>query len=146
MGDDESVAHELGPLIAKIREQTKLLRSILSSMGDGLIVADLNGKFLVFNPEAERIVGVGATPTSPEQWPERYGLFRPDGTTPFPTNEIPMVRAIRGEEADNVEMFVRNANVPDGVWISVTGRPLLDDEGVLRGGVVVLRDVTHRYR
>jgi PAS domain S-box-containing protein len=39
----------------------EILHSILSSMGDGVIVADKEGKFLVFNPAAERMFGKGVT-------------------------------------------------------------------------------------
>ena len=136
----------LGPIIEKIGAQTKLLRSIIESMGDGLVVADEHGKFLIFNPEAERLLGLGPVADAPEKWSERYGVFHPDAQTPFPADQIPLTRAIRGEDCTNVELFVRNPNVPDGVYISVTGRPLRDDEGALRGGVVVIRDVTHRHR
>ena len=41
-------------------------------------------------------------------------------------------------------MFVRNPEVPEGVFISVSGRPLQDEEGTEKGGVIVFRDVTHR--
>ena len=41
-------------------------------------------------------------------------------------------------------MFVRNPNVPDGVFISVSGRPIRDETGTDKGGVAVFRDVTHR--
>src|SRR5262249_21125121 len=35
---------------------------------------------------------------------------------------------------------------PQGVWLSVNARPLRDPSGALRGGVVVLRDITERRR
>ena len=41
-------------------------------------------------------------------------------------------------------MFVCNPKVPEGVFISVSGRPLQGEEGIEKGGVVVFRDVTHR--
>src|SRR5437763_14084142 len=39
-------------------------------------------------------------------------------------------------------MFVRNPKLEQGVWIEVTGRPLKDEDGFLRGGVVAFRDVS----
>ena len=41
-------------------------------------------------------------------------------------------------------MFVRNPEVPEGVFISVSGRPLQGEEESEKGGVIVFRDVTHR--
>ena len=43
-------------------------------------------------------------------------------------------------------MFIRNEKVPQGVYIEVAGRPLQDELGKQRGGVIVFRDVTERKR
>lgn len=122
--------------------QKDLLQLILSSVADGVVVADTNGKFLLFNEAAERLVGIGATNVSPDNWSQEYGSFRPDGITVFPPDELPLVRAMRGEHVDAVELLVRNAKVPDGRLLSITGRPLRAQDGVLKGGVVVLQDIT----
>jgi PAS domain S-box-containing protein len=128
------------------RRQKDLLQLILASVADGVVVADTNGKFLVFNAAAERFVGIGAIDVSPDQWSQQYGSFQPDGVTLFPPNELPLVRAMRGENVDDVELFIRNPNVPEGRLLNITGRPLKDDDGSLKGGVVVLHDITERKR
>ncbi len=128
------------------RRQKELLQLILGSIADGVVVADANGKFLLFNAAAEQVVGVGATDTTPDQWSDRYGTYLPDTATPYPSNELPLVRAMRGENVDAVELFIRNAKVPDGRLLSITGRPLRGEDGTLRGGVVVLHDITERKR
>ena len=129
-----------------LRRQTALLESMLDSMGEGLVVCDTAGKFVVFNRVAERITGIGATPGGVEQWPATYGVFLPDTVTPFPAEELTLVRAARGEESTDVEQFLRNSRVPQGVFASVTGRPWRDAEGALLGGIVVFRDITERKR
>ncbi len=130
------------PAGQSLQEQARILQSVLGSMGDGVVVADEDGKFLLFNPAAQQIIGLGSIDEPPEAWPREYGIFRTDTVTPVPHDELPLVRAIRGEDTDGVEMFIRNPKVPHGVFIRVTGRPLRDESGRLRGGVVVLRDVT----
>ena len=80
----------------------EILQSILSHMGDAVIVADKEGKFIVFNPAAERMFGSGATDTTANEWPHQYGLFLPDKVTPFPKDQLPLERSIRGEKVDNV--------------------------------------------
>jgi PAS domain S-box-containing protein len=122
--------------------QKDLLELILASMSDGVVVADKNGKFLLFNPAAEEILGLGATDATPDQWADRYGVYHSDGLTAYGPNELPLARAIRGEATDSVEILVRHAGKPDGAFVSITGRPLRDERGVLRGGVVVMHDVT----
>ena len=130
--------------IAELRSQTHAMETIFNSISDGVVVADENGDFTIFNPSAERIVGIGSTETGPDEWTGRYGIFFPDRETPMPTEELPLVRAIQGEASDEIEMFIRNARVPQGVYISVSGRPLRDDSGMTKGGVIVFRDVTER--
>jgi PAS domain S-box-containing protein len=122
--------------------QKDLLELILASMSDGVVVADKNGKFLLFNPAAEEILGLGATDATPDQWADRSGVYHSDGLTAYGPNELPLARAIRGEATDSVEILVRHAGKPDGAFVSITGRPLRDERGVLRGGVVVMHDVT----
>jgi two-component system, NarL family, sensor histidine kinase EvgS len=128
------------------KRQKELLQLILKSIADGVVVADSNGKFLLFNAAAEQVLGIGATDTTPDQWSDRYGSYLPDAVTLYPPNELPLARAMRGESVDAVEVFIRNAKVPDGRLISITGRPLRGADGALQGGVVVLHDITLQKR
>jgi PAS domain S-box-containing protein len=124
------------------RAQARMLQSILDSMSSGVAVANRQGCFVLFNRAAEEILGMGAVETGFEHWPEVYGLFRPDGLTPFPAEEQPIVRALAGETTGAVEMVIRNPRRPDGLHITVNARPWLDEDGSLLGGVAVFRDIT----
>jgi two-component system sensor histidine kinase/response regulator len=135
-------AAELSRSEEALRNQTQILESVLTSMGDGVVVADCAGKFLVFNPAAQQILQMGRTETRPEQWTEAYGVYLPDTLTRCPIDQLPLVRAIRGEPTDAVELYVCPTPQGRGDWISVNGRPLRDTHGALLGGVVVFRDVT----
>jgi len=127
---------------AELSRTNEILRSILSNMGDAVVVADKDNNFLVFNPAAERMFGKGAMEMPAAEWSQHYGLYLPDKVTPFPHDQLPMIRSIRGEEVDNVEMFVRHEKAPHGLWTEITGRPLRGADGDLLGGVVVCRDIT----
>ncbi len=117
-------------------------RAVLDSLGEGVTIANAEGRIVFSNEAADRILGMGATDRPPEEWAAHYGVFLPDRTTPFPVDDYPLVRALRGEATDDVEMFVRNPSVPDGVRIAVTGRPRRDEGGAITGATVVFRDVT----
>jgi len=135
---EQKVAHRT----AELSRTNEILRSILSNMGDAVIVADKDKNFLVFNPAAERMFGKGAMQMPPAEWSHHYGLYLPDKVTPFPHDQLPMTRSIRGEEVDNIEMFVRHEKAPHGIWTRTTGRPLCGANGDLLGGVIVCRDIT----
>ena len=133
---------ELHDLAGSLRAQKQAMETVFDSISDGVVAADEKGKFTIFNPSAERIVGMGATDTGPGQWSETYGLFKNDKVTPFPADEVPLALALRGQSTDEVAMFARNRHLPHGAFLSVNGRPLRDDTGAVTGGVVVFRDVT----
>ena len=80
----------------------------------------------------------------PSEWSAVYGCYLPDQVTPYPPERLPLVRALRGEEALNELIFIRNPHHPEGLWINVSGRPLGDKGGKISGGLVVFRDVTER--
>ena len=127
---------------AAYRQQTKILRSVLDSMGEGVLVTDESGKMLLLNPAAERLVGLGGSDGPREDWSEYYGIYRPGTNELYPADQLPLTRAIRGEIADGIELFIKNHVMPDGISVSVSARPLKDDHGDIRGSVAVVRDVT----
>jgi signal transduction histidine kinase/response regulator RpfG family c-di-GMP phosphodiesterase len=127
---------------AAYREQTKILRSVLDSMGDGVLVTDDSGKMVLLNPAAEQMVGRAAAGTHQSEWVERYGIYVPGTDTLYPTDKLPLARAMRGETADGIELYVRNPQKPDGMLVSVNVRPLKDDSGETKGGVAVVHDIT----
>ena len=141
---------EMAQTLAQSREEfanhTRVLHSTLDNMVDGVVVADEAGKFLVFNRAAERILGVGPTDGTPREWSEQDNVYLPDQTTIYPPEQLPLARAMRGEEVDGAELFVRNPGQSEGVQIMVTARPLKDGRGLAHGGVAVLQDVTQRKR
>ncbi len=141
---DKIAATQLEQTMRQLQNQVQLTDTIFNSMGDGVIAADTNGAFTIFNPSAQSILGTGPIDTTPEKWSGNYGFFFPDRVTPFPADELPLARALRGETSEEVEMFVRTPEVPEGIFISVSGTPLQDGEGIRKGGVIVFRDVTHR--
>jgi PAS domain S-box-containing protein len=142
----EQRASELAASQSALHEEKVLLQLILSNMSSGVVVADTTGRFLLFNPAAERMLGMGATEIPLQSWPQHYGTFLSDRVTPFPYEQLPLVRAIRGESVDEVEVFIRHPIRPDGLWIRATGRPLREEGGALRGGLVVFGNITDQRR
>jgi len=129
-----------------LQEQTKLLQKIVESIGDGLIWANSQGEFVLFNQAAERIFGPLTNERPCQEWSSTYGLFLPDQQTLFPNQDLPLARAMRGEVANNVEVFVQRDRASAGRWISISGYPVLDRDNGITGGVVTCRDITERKR
>ncbi len=132
----------------ELRNQTRILRSVLDGIGDSVLVVDERADLMLINPAAEKLAGAGLTTGSGGNWSSRFGLYLPDRTTPCPTAELPLARALRGEPVDHVDLYMLlEGEAPDdGRWLTVTSRPLRDERGAVRGAVAVFSDTTVRRR
>src|SRR5262249_49137040 len=129
----------------RLREQTELLESILSNIGDGVLVVDRERRVLLLNPAATKIapysVGLQLSP----EWSKQVETYLPDGKTRFPPEKGPLTRALReGVGSDGVDMTIR---VPTGELrtFSLTARPIMH-EGQATAAVGVFRDTTDLQR
>ncbi|ULA58299.1 MAG: Putative Hybrid sensor histidine kinase [Nitrospira sp.] len=130
----------------ELREQTRFLQSVLNSMADGVVMADETGTFRVWNPAAEHILGSGPAKKTAGQWSDEYTIFLPDKVTPCPAQDIPLARAIRGESVTGATLFLKRRSQRDDLWLDVSARPLRDEMGLIKGGVVVFRDISETRR
>lgn len=125
--------------------QARWLRAAFDHMPDAVVVADEHARLQVFNSAAERMLGLGPTDAPPPEWSTRYGTFYADGITPYPSERLPLVRALGGAEADEPDMFLRNER-QEGLWLSASARPLRREDGTPWGAVLVCHDMTERKR
>jgi PAS domain-containing protein len=122
----------------------EVLEAILETAGEGILVADDSAQIIVANPLAREITsrqpGDSLAVEHNKTLVTRF--FEPDGETPFDIEKLPLRKAIQGVASDNIEMMAKTPAFPDGIYLMTTGRPVLDREGIVRGGVVTLSDVT----
>ena len=137
------LAQERGAL----REQKELLQAILNSIDDGVVVADKHFRLLQLNPAAQRMHGHALEDVPPEGWSERYGIFQRDGETPFPYEQLPLVRVLTGEAfVSEVEAVIKHANCLAGIVVRSLASPVKNARGEMVGAVVVMHDVTQQAR
>jgi signal transduction histidine kinase len=121
-------------------QHPQFLRSILTSLSEGVAIADVRGNLLYSSPYADPLVGAGGMAGAPVQGNAR-GIFHSDEQTPFPSDQLPLWRASKGEEVRDVDLFIRNENVPQGRHVRCNGIPLRDEQGLLIGGMVLVKRV-----
>lgn len=117
----------------------------VASIGDGLVVFDEKVRIVYHNPAATHLVGLHSSRTDSERWPDDIELFLPDETTPFPKTSNPLYRALSGDDASDVAMFVRHVARPSGIHVVVSSRALHDSEGKIRGAVLLVKDTTQLH-
>ncbi len=119
-----------------------LLESILDSVPIGIVAGDSYGNMVYFNKEATKIMGLSASPLPYAERIRRFGNFLPDKVTPYPFEDLPLSRAIRGEEFERVPLYIDRPGLEKGVPLESTGSGMYDSNGNLLGGVVVFYDTT----
>lgn len=139
-------AQRLAKALAEASEQARVLNATMNSITDGVMVCDMNGLCTHTNRGALEISGTSPVGAEREEWVASPGIFYPDGVTPFPPNDMPLLVGLRGERVDGVEMFIRNGARPDGIWISASASPIRSEDGTMLGAVTVFRDITEKKR
>ncbi len=129
-----------------LHDEVELIRSVIRSMPEGVVVADAKGQFVVINDAARRMAGGGPSRSAPADWSADFGLYVPGTDKLFPPDELPLARALRGEEAAETELVIRNSRRGGDVWVGASATPLRDATGRLLGGVSIFRDLTERKR
>lgn len=151
-GDMEAVGEETHQsnrpedvLIRRMAE-LRLLRTVLDSMGDALVVVDPGGRVVVANALAREHIGEEALKQPMAEWIAPFAFYRDHCPDPAPTDRFPLVRALRGESVDAEEAYVVDRRNNQARWLSITAHPLLDDQGTVRGACTVYRDITRQRR
>jgi PAS domain S-box-containing protein len=121
-------------------QQADVLRSVLDTVAEGVVVTDARGEFLLWNPAAERILGTGSARVPARDWPGRFGLAFADSMAKVGPEQVPLVRALAGEVVDDGQAFHLDANGV-GKHVTISARPL-QKQGMVTGAVAVLRDIT----
>jgi CheY-like chemotaxis protein/signal transduction histidine kinase len=128
------------------REHASLLESVFTSISDAILVVDAAGQATTWNHAAGQLIGEPALHreqhTPYPDWMRHIRILHADQATPFALSERPVARALAGENVERVEAFLTCPAKPEGMWVSVGARPLLDEAGAVRGAVAVSRDVS----
>ncbi len=117
------------------------LRAIIDAIGDGVVVADARGRVTMFNPAAERILGLDALDVSKAAGGFYASFFREADGVACPPERHPLMRAVYGETLHGERLVVRNERRPSGVAVSITATPVRSFDDHAAGGVILFRDV-----
>jgi PAS domain S-box-containing protein len=132
------------PTLARTFEERRWALEALSSLGDGVLIVDEYIRPAYFNTAAARLIGVPRLPTDPRAWAQEFGLYESDERTPLVPERLAIVAALGGKTSQDVEVFLRNSAVPDGLHVSVSAFPLRDESGRVRGATAIFHDITKR--
>lgn len=131
-------------LLHEAERRAAELDATINSIGDAVVIYDNLGHLVQLNNAVDRIIRY--TPEERQLSLEArllaLNVTTPEGR-PFPLDEMPPLRALRGETALNV---IAVLNRPHGqIWVSVSGAPIHMQDGSIIGAVVVMTDITELH-
>ena len=125
----------------QMEEKQKLLDAVLESIDVGVVACDAVGNLSLFNRSAREFHGADLKPLPPAEWPQHYSLFHADGLTAMTMDEVPLVRALKGEVVRGGSMVIAPAGRTP-YTLMASGRPLRSAQGKTLGAVVAMKDNT----
>jgi PAS domain S-box-containing protein len=119
-------------------------RAVMSSMADGLVVADQSGKFVDWNPAALWMHDFASADEMRSHYSALTSLFTvsPQGGEPLPLEDWPISRVLRGEAITDCELHVRRLDSGKERIVSYSGAPVRGPDGQIELAVLTLHDVT----
>ncbi|MBC8134270.1 MAG: SpoIIE family protein phosphatase [Fibrella sp.] len=131
-----------------LEQVSRQLRGIVFSMTEGLIVTDMNGDVVEFNPAALAMIGydkdaLEQIKKTPAQLSENFETYDEEGNA-LPPDEWPLMRALRGETFTGLRVRVRRADTGLGIWASVGGAGVQDSNGRQTLALITVREITQQ--
>ncbi|MEO6445105.1 MAG: PAS domain S-box protein [Gemmatimonadaceae bacterium] len=121
----------------------EFLQALLENVQTGVVACDAEGVLTLFNGVTRALHGLPKESIPPEQWAERYRLYRTDGQTPMAKEDVPLYRALQGEWVQDAEMVIAPLGVPPRT-VQASGQAFHDAQGTKLGAVVSMQDITAR--
>lgn len=133
---------------ARLEAHAELMETILDCMSEAVLVLGENGEPLIFNASSQQMLGVRALEGDMKEWGIKYGVHRSVGDRFLPMlptiseDENIVELALRGKATEGMELFIRNEQRPDGIYLRTNVRPLEGKGDAPNGAVIVSRDIT----
>jgi PAS domain S-box-containing protein len=129
----------------EIRRQNELFDSLIKNLPMGVFMVEApSGRPLVANQTALNLLGRGILPDATKHnLAEVYQAFKNDTDHPYPVDEMPVIKGMKGESSSIDDMIVIR---PDGskTHLEIFGSPVKDDKGNIWASLVSFSDITER--
>ncbi|MBD2248222.1 PAS domain-containing protein [Nostoc sp. FACHB-888] len=138
-----AIAIENAKLYSKLREGESRMKQFLEAVPVGIGVLDAAGRVYYVNQRGIQLMGKGIDPSAtPDQIPEVYQFYLAGTDQNYPTEKLPVIRALSGEctTVDDLEIHQNSAIVPVEVW----GTPIFDEQGNVAYAIATFQDTTER--
>jgi adenylate cyclase len=130
---------------AQLRDNERRLTQFLEAMPIGVSVHDTNGQMTYANHKARELLQLKALPHAQiEQLSTEFKIYQAGTETLYPTEQLPIIRALRGEmvHVEDIELHYPDRIIP--VEISTT--PIRDETGQIIKAIAAFQDISDRKK
>jgi len=129
----------------KLEQQNLFISTLLDNLKVGVVACDENENLTYFNKTTQEFHGLPHQKINAELWADYYDLYLPDGKTKMQKKDIPLFRALKGEQFNDVEMIIFPKQGKPSIFVA-SGSPIFDDEGKKQGAVVSMYNIDERIK
>jgi signal transduction histidine kinase len=137
----ELQGEDLERLVRETTQHRQLTEAIVNAVDVGLLAIDRHGTYNSMNPRHREFMRIGY----PDGHSGRAGAigyaFTTDQSTLLEPEDMPAVRAARGESIDDFTMWI-GKEPAERRALSVSARPIFDETGAFDGAVLAYKDIT----
>jgi PAS domain S-box-containing protein len=128
-----------------VRESEERLNAFLEALPVGVFIVDHEGQPIFTNLAARDILGMAViAPGGHGDLSEAYQVYRSGTDALYPSPELPVLRALKGEACSAQDVEIRR---PEGtVELDVIAAPIRDGSGRIQYALAAFEDVTEKRR
>lgn len=130
---------------SELAHQRRMSDAIFDTVDVGLLLLDRDGGYVRMNRRHAQFIDLGY-PAGHDGHAGQLGeVFDVDGHTPLPREQMPTYRAARGEEFDDVRVWI-GADPAARRAVSASARTVRNEDGAFAGAALAYTDVTDLMR
>jgi diguanylate cyclase (GGDEF)-like protein/PAS domain S-box-containing protein len=115
---------------------------ILEGLREAVVATDTQGNIVYANRASRELLGISLLGADEDARRRQARPVYEDHVTPVPDEEAPLVRALRGENVDNLVQWIRVQPDDREMLVSIHATTLRTDDGEISGAVAWFRDIT----
>ncbi|WP_322685821.1 AAA family ATPase [Nostoc sp. DedQUE07] len=138
-----AIAIENAKLYSKLRASESQMTQFLEAIPVGIGIIDATGRPYYVNQRGIELMGKGVDPAAtPEQLSEIYQFYVTGTDQIYPSEKLPIIRALSGERTrtDDIDIRQNNATISSEAW----GTPVFDEQGNVVYAIAAFQDITER--
>ena len=122
-----------------------MLAALMANIPEGITICDSAGNILMVSWHGQDLLGAPQAGKNIDEVAMERTIYRPDGRTILPMEEIPLARALKGEVVKDMEL-VQVGLSGQKIPLLCNAAPVRNATGAIVGGVVAWRDISDHKR